>query len=335
MTMPEMSVIIPAEHRGKFLAKAIESAICMTSPAGGFEIIVGLLRGDTDARRTAEEVMGRAGVQVHLVEAGGRSHASILNAACRLARGRVLVFADDDCVFSPDWLVVLDEVWKTHPGAVMVGGSDRLPPGSSPFALALDVVLNSWVGSGMARRGEGWRAGTYYPKLWGMAILREKAMELARPSDNGPRVFDEDLEVMEAADLGSRCRSAGYQILYCKDWVIGHHRHTNWKLFALRCWQMAVAAKRLGTHGFAHGLLAIWNVGMLLAVFAAVLVGGFRPVVLSAFGLYAAILLTMGLVGAVKTGRASVAWRVPLLLMVVHFARGWGYLLGSRNGSGV
>ena len=319
------SVIIPVEHGGRFLAEAVSSAIRMAAPKGGFEVIVGMPEGDHESRA----VVHGANAQVLVAEAKGTSHAAVLNAACRASQGRVLAFADDDCVFPADWLLVLERSLHSHSGAALLGGSDRLPPGASSFALALDVAINSWAGSGRLRGGKGLSAGGYYPKLWGMAVVRERVMQIALASSEGPCVFDERLGVMESADLAARCRAAGWSIACEEDWVIEHHRDTNWWRFALRCWRMAAVARCLGTHRPANGLLAAWGVVLPVALLTAAVFPGARGVVGVMVGLYALLLLSAGLTGWVAARRAGVAWRVPLLLLEMHLMRGWGYMLGD------
>lgn len=319
------SVIIPVEHGGRFLAAAVSSAVRMTAPDGGFEVIVGMPEGDHESRA----VVHGANAQVLVAEAKGTSHAAVLNAACRASQGRVLAFADDDCVFPANWLLVLERTLRAHPDAVLLGGSDRLPSVASSFAFALDVAINSWAGSGRLRGGKGLSAGGYYPKLWGMALVRDRVTQIALASPEGPCVFDERLGVMESADLAARCRAAGWSIVREEEWVIEHHRDTNWWLFALRCWRMAAASRRLGTHRLANGLLAAWGVVLPVALLTAVAFPCARAVVGAMAGLYALLLLAAGQMGWFATGRAGVAWRVPLLLLEMHLVRGWGYLLGG------
>jgi len=321
------SVIIPVEHGGVFLAAAVSSASRMTEPEGGFEIIVGMPEGD----QASHEIVRGAHARALVAEARGTSHAAILNAACRAATGRVLVFADDDCVFPADWLLILERSLRDHPDAAMLGGLDRLPRSASSFAVALDVVLNSWAGSGRLRGGKGLGAAGYYPKLWGMAVLRERAMQVALDSPGGPCVFDERLGVMESADLAARFRAAGWSIVFDDGWVIEHHRDTDWLAFARRCWRMAAAARQLGTHRLANLLLAAWGVVLPSALLASAVFPATRAVVGGVAALYAIVLLATGLAGWVATGRAGVAWRVPLLLLEVHVVRGWGYMLGARR----
>jgi len=322
------SVIIPVEHGGVFLAAAVSSASRMTGPEGGFEVIVGVPEGDHNSR----DIVRGADARALVAEAKGTSHAAILNGACRAATGSVLVFADDDCVFPADWLLKLEQALRAHPGAAMLGGVDRLPRGASSFAVALDLVLNSWAGSGRLRGGKGLGAAGYYPKLWGMAVLRERAMQVALDSPDGPCVLDERLRVMESADLAARIRAVGWPVVFEERWVVEHHRDTDWMAFARRCWRMAGAARQLGTHRLANLLLAAWGLAVPAGILASAVFPAVRGVVGGVATLYALVLVATGFAGWASTGRAGVVWRVPLLLLEVHLARGWGYMLGGRGG---
>lgn len=297
----EFSVILPVVHGGQFLAEAESTARALDFPRERFEV---LLAGPAATRSAA------------------------LNAACRRAAGRVLVFTDDDCVLPADWLRVLASVLAKNPDAAVIGGRDVLLQAALPFDLALDHVFNSFVGSGGLRHASGLR-GSYYPKLWGMAVLREAADAVAMTRGE---LFDETLVVNEDVDLTARIRHSGRTILYAPEWVVNHHRDTTFWSFVRRSFLAARVSRSIGAQTFPHAALAGFVCGLALLPF----LGGIWPAahwVLAAIaGLYVLILLAEGIRAAVRSRSWRVALCVPCLLAACHLARGQGWLLGRQRG---
>lgn len=282
----EFSVIVPVVHGGRFLEETLGSLRALDYPADEFEVL----------------------------PAEGASRGAALNAACRRARGRVLVFTDDDCIVPRDWLRVLRAALARDRNVGVIGGRDELAPAGSAFDRAMDFVLNSFLGTGNLRHGDRRGAGRYYPKLWCMAVPREAA---AAVEDGQGLLFDEKLPLGEDMDLAARVERAGSRIAYAPEWVVAHHRETTWGSFARRSFLSGRVSRALGLQALPHALLSVLAVAL------------FWPPSLLA---YLAVLAAEGVRALIVTGSAAAAALVPGLLATCHVARALGWLSGRFRG---
>src|SRR4051812_19124769 len=114
---PMASIVIPTRNRARFLARTL--AAYTQQRERGFEIVIADDGSDDDtrdvARAFASELEIRYLRRAHVGPAGAR------NAAIRSARGEILIFADDDRIAAPDF--VIDHL------AAHAGDSRRLAAG--------------------------------------------------------------------------------------------------------------------------------------------------------------------------------------------------------------
>jgi hypothetical protein len=252
----------------------------------------------------------------------------MLNEACRVARGNVLVFADDDCVFMEGWLENLKEVMNREPDIGLVGGQDELVSVNSAFGLALDHVLQSFIGTGGMRKGSGVRTGTYYPKLWNMAIPKDIADMVAFENEDGQVcVFDESLQVQEDVELARRITREGKRIVCAPEVRIGHKRDTTFGLFVKRNIQKGQTSRQLGTHRLSHSVLMLFSLLVIFSLFTSFYSPLMRSVFFVVGGGYAVILLGASIIGYWRTKRIAVSLMIPVVLIVLHFGRGLGYCI--------
>jgi GT2 family glycosyltransferase len=306
----------------------------LESAAESFEVLVAGDCNDDQARGLVAASAGK-GFDIAFLETTGANRSGKLNAACRAARGRILVFSDDDCVFKPSWLERLRECFQSSPEIGMVGGRDVLEAGGSAFDLALDCSLNSFAGSGGLRNRLRMRVGKYYPRLWNMAVLRTALCEVsgqARP----PRFpFDERFAVHAEVDLAERIAASGKRIVYCPQIIVGHRRDTSFTAFFRRNFAMAQVSRRLGTHRLAHWALATFWGGLPVVIGASWPIAALRPVLAGLLTLYAVFLLVPAVQGGVRAKSVKVAAMTLALLIALHTARGIGYLCGAAAGDPV
>ena len=322
---PKFSVILPVCHRRQFLKQALSSLVAVSSPLGGFEIII----AGKKERTNNLSVFCAEQTALRLVESKG-SRSDVLNAACAAACGSFLVFADDDCVFPKDWLVNIERSLIDHPDAAVLGGSDVLAPNASVFGLALDEVLNSFVGTGGMRRGSSVRTGRYYPRLWNMTVLADAAKQAALDGLEQRLIFDPSLDVHEDVDLTRRISARGGKVVYVPDVRVGHCRDTNFTSFFKRNIRMAQICRRLGIHRAAHSALITLMIGFPVMGVVSLVVEALKVFFLSAVGVYAAAVVLTGIKGAVKKKRAVLTGWIPVLMVSLHMARAVGYLFPLR-----
>lgn len=323
MKNPEYSIVLPVCHGGRFLDSALSSLQRVNPPPGGFEVIVA---GTGDEAATIFNRYARPD-WVFVESRGNRSR--LLNAACAAARGRFWVFSDDDCVFPAEWLVTIEHARDQNPGVSLLGGSDILAREGDDFDLALDAVLNSWMGTGGTRAARTIKAGRYYPKLWNMVVSANAARKVAL--DGRAIIFDPDLPVHEDVDLVDRICGKHNWAVYVPSVSVEHSRDTTFGEFARRNLAMARVCRQRGIHRTSHLAIVMAAAGIIFLAFASLAVPILWPVFVATAGLYLACALLTGLNGAVKKRRARVAFWIPALIIAMHGARAAGFLLPHRS----
>jgi len=323
---PKFSVILPVCHGGSFLKKALMSLSHVIRPEGDFEVLIAGNSSET-AKLSGHSTLPNLRI---LVSEGNRSEA--LNAACMLAHGTWWVFSDDDCVFPSDWLLKIEQALTYFPDASALGGSDILAMGAGDFDLALDVVLNSWIGTGGTRANRYYKAGRYYPKLWNMIVSADVAKRVV--TDMGC-IFDPSLPVHEDVDLIDRIEAQNGKVVYAPSVRVEHSRDTNLKAFITRNMDMATVCRQANIHGIAHLAMAIFFAGVALLGIASFFSPRITPALLFMAGSYLVAVVLTAIYGAWAKKSLAVLMMVPVLLFSLHLARTFGYVFPARLGSEV
>ncbi|MDI6742844.1 MAG: glycosyltransferase [Smithella sp.] len=323
---PRYSVILPVCHGGEFLAEAVRSLTVLCSPGGGFEVII---VGEKEEMKHMA-VFDFTGHGWSLVECGG-NRSEILNAACAKARGDVWVFSDDDCIFPSDWLVKVEKSILDNQGVSVLGGTDFLASGASGLDVALDIVLNSWMGNGGIRYDKRLKAGAYYPKLWNMTVMADVARSAALGHPDSPqRIFDPSLFVHEDVDLTERMKARGGKVVYAPDACVLHRRDTTFVDFFKRNMEMARVCRQKGIHRFPHLFLAAALVGFPALIALSLVVPAFK-ILFIIYGIYIAAVAVTAIRGAVLKRRAVLIMLIPGLIVAMHIARVVGYIFASAG----
>lgn len=328
---PEFSIILPVCHGGKFFRKALGSLGRLEFPRESFEV---LFAGtdNYDLRKSVQAESAETNIAMKYIDVMKLNRSAMLNEAISRSKGRILVFADDDCVFLPEWLRRLSDVFERENNIGVVGGLDQVGANEPPFNVALDYVLNSFAGTGGLRRRQGPRVDKYYPKLWNMAIPREVALGVAIKSNEGvSQVFNETLDVHEDVELIDRIEKTGKRIIYAPDVIVMHSRDTTLRSFTRRSFNMARTSRSVGVHRLPHVSLAVFTLVLISLTIASIISGPFRPVLTVVSAAYFAVLLLSALGGGIRSGQPVVGMYVPLLLILLHFSRGLGYLFPLRG----
>jgi hypothetical protein len=314
---PKFSVIIPVCHGGEFLDRTLASLACVEAPQGGFEVII------AGAKQTINDVVGESDmIGWQFLECCGNRSQS-LNTACAVAQGKFWVFSDDDCVFPSGWLMNIERALTDFPDASVLGGSDVLVAEADDFDLALDVVLNSWVGTGGTRANRFFKAGRYYPKLWNMIVSADVAKRVA--IDIGC-IFDPSLPVHEDVDLIDRIEAQNVKVVYAPSVRVEHSRDTNFKAFFTRNMGMAAVCRQADIHRVSHLAMAIFFAGVALLGIASFFSPQITLVFLWVAGVYAMAAVLTGIHGAWEKKKFALLGIIPVLLFSLHLARVLGYV---------
>lgn len=219
---PYVSVIFPTRNRKAFLEEALRSLTELTYPKGHYEVIV-VDDGSTDG--TADVVQTIKTEKPGMIRFCQQRQQGITvarNTGISYARGDVLVFTDDDCTFSKDWLQrLLAHFDAADVGAV--GGPDQAPADSPFLARCVDYTVTSFLGTGGVRRKEGRSLAKYYPRGCNMAVPRAVIEKVGG--------FDESLAAGEEIELGYRIRAAGYRLKYAAEACVWHKRRQTLRAF--------------------------------------------------------------------------------------------------------
>ncbi len=205
---PDISVILGTRNRGEQLRDTLRALSDVKLPPGRTVELYLVDNGSTDS--TAKVCRNFSWPKVaarhlHVAEPGlARSQ----NAALRLARGRALLFLDDDVRPPAEWLIALAEPILTG-SADAVGGGVRIPPAVKP----------PWTTSDH----EEWLASTDHWEPDREPILIGASMAIARPVFAALGGFDEDLSHGIDSLYSYRLVAAGFTLMLRHD-VITEHR---------------------------------------------------------------------------------------------------------------
>lgn len=134
-----LSVIIPTRNRSSLLEKALQSLIAQTYSSDDFEVII-IDNGSTDETRNI--VKSYREKLPHLLCAYEPSPGLHVgrHAGLRIARGDILVYADDDIEAFPTWLEGIAESFE-DPSVALVGGNN-LPRYETPPPPWAELLWN-------------------------------------------------------------------------------------------------------------------------------------------------------------------------------------------------
>jgi GT2 family glycosyltransferase len=212
--VPEISVIV-VNHNGRRWLEPCLSAL--TGQAADATEIILVDNGSSDG--SAELVRERfPGVRLHDAPTN-LGFAAGNNAGARLARGRYLVFLNNDTVPAPGWLAALTRTLAADP----------------TIGLATSRIVYMDDPSIIDSAGDGYlRAGGAFKRFHGQpARLAEQSSEVFGACGAACMIvrdvfellggFDEDFfMVYEDVDLSFRARLAGYRCIYVADAVVQH-----------------------------------------------------------------------------------------------------------------
>ena len=220
----DVTVVIPTRNRAHWLPDCLESLVSQETNASIEFVVVdnasrdptpGVIAGwstrDPRVRALREEKLGRS---------------AALNSGMRVARGRLLLFTDDDVTVDPEWVESFVRLFERHPEAELAGGAI--------FPVPRDLSWPPWFSQRAvvaigAIEYEGERPLTDSENLWGanMAARRELFDRIG--------TWDEDLGVRgedhprndrpegnEDTELQMRLLSAGGAVWYCPGAIVRH-----------------------------------------------------------------------------------------------------------------
>jgi GT2 family glycosyltransferase len=120
---PRLSILICTHRRPSGLADLLRTLVPQVSGRAWREIIV--VNDGTHDDAYAAVVVEHGGAISYDVLPTPRGIAVARNRTAELARGRFLIFTDDDCVVPPTWLDWVEARLTAHPELDVIGGTTR------------------------------------------------------------------------------------------------------------------------------------------------------------------------------------------------------------------
>lgn len=218
----QLSIVIATRNRAAYLDRCLESVLGQLADADTEMLVVN--NGSTDGTPYVLSRWEQRDPRVRslVVEQRGKSRA--LNAGLEAARGRFVLFTDDDVMVQSRWSETLRAfLLNSHDDLVLVGGPVLHVPedlGAWPAWLGRD--LDAKVGS--LSYGPGQRELAGHEQLWGANLAARAELFTAIGGWDESIGPGSDLDsAHEDLEMQARVRSHGGAVWYVGEAVV-HHR---------------------------------------------------------------------------------------------------------------
>ena len=321
--LPFVSVIIPCRNEVRYIGGCLDSVLAAEYPTERLEVIVvDGMSGDG----TRDVLAGYAARHPNLrvVDNPRAITPAALNIAVRAARGDLVMRMDAHATYPPGYVPGLVRALARSDADIVGGVLETVPAGATAIARAIAAAMSHPFGVGNSR----FRIGTAEPRYVDhIAFFCCRRGLFARVGH-----FDEELVRSQDGEFSFRVIRAGGKILldpsvrasyFARDSVRSVSRmffqYGFFKTLTARKIGRVMTVRQLVPALF---LLALVHLAALSVVWAeaAVLLAG----LLGAYGLG---LLAAAAGAAPRRGLASAAL-LAVVLPVMHFSYGWGYLRG-------
>lgn len=245
LEQPMFSIVIPTYNRPGELSKCLESLTLLEAPKTGFEVIVVDDGSDGPLNEVVDLFTDRLDVRLIRKANAGPGPARNLGAAA--ARGRFLVFTDDDCWPTPRWLRALEARLEQDPDHLVGGRTiNRLEENS--YSTTSQVILEAVYAFFNANPDDA----RFFASN-NMALSAELFAKVGGFNIESFRYVSEDRELCD------RWRHQGYRMTYVPEATI---MHGHWLKLRSFCWQHFMygrGARRYHRVRAARGSGRIWQ----------------------------------------------------------------------------
>jgi glycosyltransferase involved in cell wall biosynthesis len=212
---PELSVIIPSHNRRELLHACLDSFEHQRAPAGTFEVVA-VIDGSTDG--TVEMLSDLApSFELSVVTQRRAGASAARNTGAGGARGRVLLFVDDDTTASPSLVSAHLTAHRMQEGIVGVGViARRIPADADRFARLRAEASRAHYEHLLVRP-------LRYLDLYGgnCSVSRSMFAEIEG--------FSVDLPVLNDLEFAYRLHEAGARFVFVPDAVVTEERRHGWR----------------------------------------------------------------------------------------------------------
>lgn len=220
MSEPVVSIVIPTRSRPEQLGACLRGIARLEPPLPELEVIVVNDGGDQPLEPVVAPFRGP--LALRLINLRGAGPAAARNAGTATARGRFLVFIDDDCVPAAGWLSALLEQLEAHSN-LLLGGRvvNGLP--DNPYSTTSQLIATyvfEYYHSGRSRE--------IFFTTNNIAMLTERFRELGGFDTSIPSRTAEDKEFCD------RWRARGYPMASVPGAVVYHAHNLTLTRFLLQ-----------------------------------------------------------------------------------------------------
>ena len=203
----DISVIVCTRDRIASLRATLASFCRLRVPPGNAVEVFVVDNGSVDGSAEVIRDFQWPGVAVHRLHVPERGLARSQNAALRQARGRVILFLDDDVRAPENWLTALSE-------PVLAGDADAVGGG----VVIPEQLKPSWI----RPEHEEWLASTAHWEATREPVLIGSNMAIGRHVFRAIGGFDEDLAFAIDTMFSYRLVAAGFKLVIRHDIIVEH-----------------------------------------------------------------------------------------------------------------
>jgi GT2 family glycosyltransferase len=229
---PDFSIIVPTYNRPKQLAACLGALARLDYPRDRLEVVV-----VDDGSAVPLDVAFAAchdGFEIKRYRQENAGPGPARNTGARLAKGRILVFTDDDCAPHADWLSTLAARFAEVSDPVIIGGRvlNALP--NNPFAAASQLTVDV-----------GYAFHNSDPNNARLFTTSNLAMPADRFHEIGG--FDETFGTTASEDreLCGRWQHRGYRMIYAPESRVDHAHALTGRTFIRQHFNYGRGAARL------------------------------------------------------------------------------------------
>ena len=320
-------MIIPCLNEARNIRPCLESLAAQDYPEE-FEIIV-VDNGSLDRTRDIVSEWAGSDPRIRLISESKKGTASARNAGVRNAAHDFLAFIDADCEAPPGWLSTLVKGYQAakirDSNVIAAGGRNIAPADARPFVKAIEIALDSYLGSYTSIQGRQYRRPVFVRNLSMSNALFEKAKVVEAG------YFDESLRSeAEDAELNFHLAEAGYRLLFIPESYVWHRLRSSPILWLKNMFRYGKGRARLLKR---HARM--WNIHFALPL---VFLLALASVPLAAFSrlfflplLYFPFVLGVSVIQAVRKKAPYLFGTVAAVFLLLHFGYAAGEFYGLLN----
>jgi glycosyltransferase involved in cell wall biosynthesis len=192
--LPFISIVVPAYNEAEYLPFCLESLQNQTYPKNRYEIIV-VDNNSVDKTSTIAKIAG-----AKVIKEKNQGHVFALNAGMTKAKGEIIASTDADTRVKPDWLEVIEKVFRDEEVVAVTGpawynSTSKIKSHLVKYSYYFYLKLHFAVGK---------------PSLSGLNLaVRHSAFYKIKGLDTRYRIFSD-------VELGLRIKKVG-KVLFCKE----------------------------------------------------------------------------------------------------------------------